>query len=330
MGNAFSGLYRKYTFSDSVLDLENTLDLKKICHYSSANGLLGIVQDKKEEYEKLHFWFTRSDCLNDISEGKDVKRIYDNVCKKLLEEKQIYPDFYELIKNVSFSPSSYIIDYNIEPCGNFVVDSVIDCIECQTFICSFSYNFDSLDMWRYYSKDNGGYALQFATFMFCSLDNPHKLFGAIRSFPVIYDTNEKEKMLAETIKDAYSAYISEENPGRDDLVIKFIRNMLQNYQFQFKHECYSTEKEYRFVYYRPITKPDNCLDSYPPIKYRNQNGVIIPYVDLTIEKGYSEIKKVKVSPYITNPIAVSTTKEYLEHCGFKCSVVQSQLPTRNI
>ena len=66
----------------------------------------------------------------------------------------------------------------------------------------------------------------------------------------------------------------------------------------------------------------------PNIKFRTQNGMPIPYIDLIVEKGSSYLKEVLISPFIENDNALATTSDYLTQCGFNCVIRRSELPVR--
>ena len=100
------------------------------------------------------------------------------------------------------------------------------------------------------------------------------------------------------------------------------------FQFQFKHECYSSEQEYRFVFYLPYSKPVHLENKMPNVKFRTQNGMPIPYIDLTVENGSSYLKEVLISPFIENESLLATTNDYLAECGFNCTTRKSELPVR--
>ena len=69
----FQDLYRKHCSE------ETTTRFLELWHYTSADGLLGILRNEKSEHGKLHFWFTRSDCLNDTSEGTHILFLFRQV-----------------------------------------------------------------------------------------------------------------------------------------------------------------------------------------------------------------------------------------------------------
>lgn len=326
----FGDLYMKYDSDDS------TVPFCSLWHYTSADGLMGIVRDKPGEHKKLHFWFSRSDCLNDTSEGTHILSLFREVCSELHKKNDISQPFYEAIKDVEI-PDSQFINYPIPPSEGFIHESVLDVAPCHAYICSFSMKEDSLDMWRYYSKGNGGYALKCYAGLFADREEyefsdfeADAMFCSIRSYKVIYDNEEKKRILRSIITDTHSAYSNAEDKEDDkcEAANAFIQRALQIFQFQFKHECYSSEQEYRFVIFVPYVKPEMLQNELPSIRFRNSNGALIPYIDLTLCDGDTFLEEVKISPYIESESVLATTSDYLRQCGFDCKVELSKLPVR--
>lgn len=78
-----------------------------IYHYTSPQGLLGILENKQ-----VVFWFSRYDCMNDISEGKNVLEVYNEVCEELTNEKKMDNDFVKAIKDIEIDDRELFITYN--------------------------------------------------------------------------------------------------------------------------------------------------------------------------------------------------------------------------
>lgn len=326
----FRDLHKKYQFDDNVFHFS------PLWHYTSADGLVGIIRDVPTEHGRLHFWFTRSDCLNDTSEGTHILVMFRKVCVDLLRQGYISQEFYDCIISCSISYHQ-LINYPLPPSDDGTHNSILDCAPCHAYICSFSQKEDSLDMWRYYSKGNGGYGLQLNPFMFDSYRDyeyseydENAIFVKMCSYKVIYDDNEKIKMLNKIISDTFTAYQNENmsESEKADNAKHFIQFALKNFQFQFKHPCYASEHEYRFVVYLPYSKPGYLKNELPTVRYRVQNGMVVPYIDLVVENGTDYLKEVLISPYIENQNVLATTNDYLEHCGFYCKTRLSQLPVR--
>ncbi len=328
--NNFQDLYRKHC-SD-----ETNTHFLQLWHYTSADGLLGIIRNEPNEQGKLHFWFTRSDCLNDTSEGTHILRLFRQVCIELLQQNTITPSFYEAIKDSEISNHQFV-NFPIPSREEFTHESILDCVPCHAYICSFSLKEDSLDMWRYYSKGNGGYGLKCYSLLFDELkDYEHSdyqkdaMFSLVRSYRVIYNDDEKKQILRDIIIDTSSVYEKSDKCESDKAqeAKGFIQYTLKIFQFQFKHECYSSEQEYRFVFYLPYSKPELLENKMPNVKFRTQNGMPIPYIDLTVENGDSYLDEVLISPFVENQNALATTSDYLIQCGFNCKVRRSELPVR--
>ncbi len=326
----FRDLYKKYQFN------EESSIFSPLWHYTSADGLVGIIRDIPAEHGRLHFWFTRSDCLNDTSEGTHIMDLFLQICGDLLKQGNISQDFYDSIKSCNIS-AHQLINYPLPMSEDGAHNSMIDCVPCHAYICSFSLKEDSLDMWRYYSKGNGGYGLKLNPFMFDSYKDykysdydENAIFIKICSYKVIYDDSEKNEMLNTIILDTFAAYQNENisEAEKADNAKHFIQFALKNFQFQFKHQCYSSEQEYRFVVYLPYSKPVSLKNELPSVKYRVQNGMVVPYIDLVVENGASYLMGILISPYIENQNALATTSDYLEHCEFYCETRLSKLPVR--
>ena len=261
----FKDLYQKHCYNEMHTEFLN------LWHYTSADGLVGIIRNEPDEYGNLHFWFTRSDCLNDTSEGNHILRLFSKVCSELLQQKGISQSFYEVIHKAEI-PDSQFVNFPIPPREEFVHESVLDCVPCHAFICSFSLKEDSLDMWRYYSKGNGGYGLKCYSLLFekykeyeYSDYQEEAIFSLIKSYKVIYKDSEKLQILKDIIVDAFSAYQNSDQSENDknQAAKGFIQYALKTFQFQFKHECYSSEQEYRFVFYLPDKKPERLKNEMP-------------------------------------------------------------------
>ena len=326
----FNDLYRKHCSE------ELHTRFFELWHYTSADGLLGIIRNEPNEIGKLHFWFTRSDCLNDTSEGTHILLLFREVCSELIQKNIITQSFYDVIKNAEI-PNHQFVNFPIPARENFTHESMLDCVPCHAYICSFSLKRDSLDMWRYYSKGNGGYGLKCYSFLFENYKEyeysdyqEDAMFSLIRSYRVIYNDEEKKKILKDIVSDTFSVYENLDKSENDKYqeAKKFIQYALKIFQFRFKHECYSSEQEYRFVFYLPYNKPEKLENKMPSVKYRSQNGMPIPYIDLTVEKGTSYLNEVLISPFIENDSVIATTSDYLIHCGFNCTVRKSDLPVR--
>ena len=310
------------------------VNIHKLWHYTSANGLMGIVRNTPEERGNLHFWFTRSDCLNDTSEGYHILDLYKNMLEDLLKNKEINKSFFDSVKDAEIS-NYQLINFPVPSKDGCLYESMIDSAPCHAYICCFSLKEDSLDMWRYYSKGDGGYGLGLYSYAFFEFEeyqygnyNENDMFSCMSSFKVIYKDSEKRKILKEIIIDTYSAYQNSDSDEKEEKSKKFIQYALKTLQYRFKHECYSSEQEFRFVFYLPYSKPKDLKNKLPEVKYRNQNGILVPYIEIVLKDASSILNEVWISPFVGNMGVLDTTSEYLSQCGFSCKIKLSRLPVR--
>lgn len=95
-----------------------------VYHYTSSNGVLGIINSSKLFCTNINF-------LNDPTELKYYKEVLKEVFKVTPECNKIY----SLLYNQSYEQNV------LNPFQNYIV--------------SFSANNDSLSMWNYYANGNG-------------------------------------------------------------------------------------------------------------------------------------------------------------------------------
>lgn len=315
--------------------LEDDQDVFDLWHYTDINGLMGVIRDEDDEHGNLHFWFTRSDYLNDTSEGNHTELLYAEKCKELCEEESISPEFYDAIKDIKI-PHDQVLNYPV-PSKDKAKESRRESVPCHAYICSFSLKEDSLDMWRYYSAANSGYGLKCSSDLFSDYQkymlsdyDEDAIYCPIKAYKVVYDDEKKAQLLRDIITDAYSLFCNFDEPVDQKIfdISNFIKNKLKIFQFQFKHQCYSSEQEFRFVAYVPFEKPAELKNDVPEIEYRAQNGILVPHIDLVVKNGDDMLQEIYISPFLKDDSAVSTMQDYLKKCGVDCEVHKSELPVR--
>ena len=301
-------------------------------HYTDCNGLLGVIRK-----QALTFRFTRSDCLNDISEGKDIEKYYSIVCESLLKDNRISKSFYNAIKDIKPTGDRFFVYPSPSETGNdsgkkMAITSA-SYGKCETYICCFSIAQDSLEMWRYYSQKDG-YALGILTLGFENLHgepfedfNEDRLYDYVRFAKVMYGEQEKKDQLKKIILECYNHVASGEMETSSSA--RYITIGINQLQYIFKDSCFSNEQEYRLIYYRPIEKPKRMKQNLPEIKYRNKQGVVVPYVEINFSDRELKLSQLCISPFLKKTNAFDLSTEFLSKNGFKnCQVYQSDLPVR--
>lgn len=310
---------------------DNEFIIDPLWHYTNADGLVGIFGSGNNP-ENLTFWFSRSDCLNDSSEGTHILILVNEILLKMKEKGEISDVFYQFAKDISLRNDRFIY-FPIPSKTENEYNSIIDFGACRAYICCFSLKSDSLDMWRYYSKENGGYSLKLYPELFSEYKNnytfnPDKYFLELTSYRVIYDDCEKEKIIKDIIKNAFSAFQSSSIPDNEKhKVINFLSYAFSMLKFKFKHSCFASEQEYRFIAFLPEEKPKKLENELMPVKFRARNGILVPYLELQANKGC--LAEIKLSPFLHDENAISTMEHFLlQHKAEHVNVTRSELPVR--
>lgn len=296
-----------------------------IYHYSSPQGLLGILQD-----ECLKLWFSQYDSLNDTSEGIHVVEVYRDVCKHLLDEKKISDFFYQEICDVTPSLNGVFFHVNRDLVSSdepVNLSNYCSIGKEQKYICCFSKDPDSLPMWNYYSK-NGRYEgynieVSFESILHGELSDFNRNGYLFDLFTVIYDNQEKKHIIQDAIERLYSYFKTQ----HDEIVIVKIKRTLAEFlkhlSLKFKNSCFIHENEVRAI----LTIPQ---DNNPfPIKYREKAGYIIPYIEFKLPKKI--ISGITVGPLINGAMATENIKKFIEYRGYSIcpeNIRSSSIPIR--
>lgn len=305
-----------------------------IYHYTKGENIPKIL---KSDDKKVHLWFTRSDCLNDSSEGDELYRIIDMVLNDKIKNGTLNYSLYNAIKeqyNATKDSATFLYENGSDIDGRAVYSSLST--ECYAFICSFSNDDDSLDLWRYYSKGDVGYALGFDRSLMeenikrDEFETNYSTRYVYKPYfiDVVYDDKEKVKIIDSIIKECLDLKSSNNS---DENFAKLFCIEANKKRFVFKHSSFSNEKEIRCVLNIPADRKllnRKEIDTFQ-IKYRSQNGEIIPYLE--IEFDSSSFRNVRISP-LASDFAVRLMKEYYndfcERNSAENHVKKSTLPLR--
>lgn len=231
-----------------------------ICHYTNAEGLLGIVANKV-------FWASKSTFTNDPSEIRFAAELIE----ELVNRRSLKPAFKDALSGETGAIMAY--------------DDI--------YVLSFSKNPDVLSMWNRYSK-GGGYSLCFDSQMMedqISAKYAEILRGR---FEVIYDREAQENELSADLE----ILITEYNQG-NFLLGKVpntkISNAVLRMLFMPKHECYGDEQEVRYIFTIPnqLGSSSNMFKDWT--QFRTRSGEIVPYIEIKFDPT-NILKKVYLSP----------------------------------
>jgi hypothetical protein len=297
-----------------------------IYHYTSPDGLLGIVKDKG-----VNLRFTRYDCVNDLSEGRDVVRCYSLACRELFDEGVIGSNFYDAVHDIELDISA-VMSFNINKRLSLSgresdIGEENMPLRCEAYICCFSRNGDSLPMWNYYSKKgvNQGYNVGFDS----GLTERENIILENESInmemvSVIYNDDEKINDIKRIIEAVYKKYGSEPDCVNCRLLIS---DELKKRMFRFKSQFFAHEQEIRLVLYVPVEFPEDFSETERlRIKYTSQNGYLIPYVDILYEKEL--LSRITVGPLLEKDISIRTLETIKTNYSYGYEIITSSVPIR--
>ena len=301
--------------------------MELLYHYTNIDGLQGIL-GSHDDNDDVKLWFTNARYLNDVSEGEELDRIYKKVCMEMKNCGEISEEEYKEISDIRFNKKIIIYTLLDDETGEDI--TYIDYEQTTVYICCFCRNGDSLNMWRYYTKNNTGCAI-------CFIDDRLKRYkegeqfvskdttiGKFEVCHVTYDDAEKEEIVRSGIREIMRKF-DEMQVSRADNLKKAIAHELSQYEFKFKHECFSSEEEVRAIYYVPNNNNDLPEKRKNKIKYRSTQGLIVPYIEINFPREV--MREVCIAPNASEE-AVASIKNYLETENYNVPVKQSKLPVR--
>ena len=314
--------------SDEFMNLYKMCSVKQkqIYHYTSPEGLYGILIDK--DYPVLRF--TQYDCVNDMTERKDIISFFKTYCDEKVEAGLMDVDFAEMVESIKCNDScvvshEFVEEFDFGDGEKVTANSRLEQKECYTYICCFSENSDMLPMWNYYTKSNKyeGYSICFEKDCFSHGIGHNKGFS-ISLDKVIYDDETKRKIADTLLLNASKEYINLSGKEKANLK-KWIEHFMNRFQFVFKNSAFAHEKEIRATLRVPISFAENEILSKR--KYKVSNGIFIPYVEYKVP-DYRRVS-ITVAPTIKEDIAVKNLTDMLIDHGYKnVRILRSKVPIR--
>ena len=288
-------------------------------HYTSEQGVLGIFQK-----DKIVLQLTKADCMNDVSEGKEIFNYLEKVCKDLLSQKILnegqYSDILAIKDNFSTTlPVAYFLSgikkSSIDGEDNEeITDSYTSRFRsCDIYLMSFSKKNDLLPMWNYYATyGKQGYSIHFNGDQLSLLHEKKECYTEI--VEVIYKDFQKYDIVKNIILSALS---------QPDYLTR-IQDNLASYQYLFKNEAFEYEQEIRYLVGIPQKTEQKTFD----IKFKTKNGSIIPYIELEFDNSRSFIVTgVTIGPFADVDLVQKNLQFYLEHQNHIASI---NIDTTNI
>jgi hypothetical protein len=300
---------------DNFIDQFKTYN--SIYHYTSTNSFKAILDNR-------NIWMTDYLHLNDSSEIKNGLDIF-----KSCLDKYSKTSFYKYILKTDYQRSLI----NLFP--TFIY---------RTFVFSFSEIKDSKTQWSEYGDNYKGISIGFDTKKIfynlmgreykVELVNNNKISGYNEKLlfgKIIYNENIKKKIFEEyfekiiPITESIKASTGK-NQEFEGIFTDIFCLMIKIFPL-FKNERFQDENEYRLIVQCPYREMMKTIAKVNEIKYRIDNGILVPYFDYYIDDLYNYITDVVVGPKYDDKLPEITIKEYCESLGIaNVKIEKSSIP----
>jgi hypothetical protein len=265
------------------------LPLRTLYHYTTQQGLLGIIDSKSIWASVVHF-------LNDATEFRAALEVVAA----------------ELRTRVAELDSR---EGNAR--GEAILRELTALEETNVFVLSLTEEDDDLSQWRAYGGKHSGFALGF------DIDKLHEL-ASEHSFSLeccLYDS-PAQGLLAATIVDEAMAWLSAGDRMDHRRRREFRRTMVRMAPL-FKDYSFADEREWRLVSAsHPLTMANIGFHAGP-------STIVPHYrLPLFVTSGSSPLSSVTVGPTPHLDLAMQSARALLQARGFDIPVYESRIPLR--
>lgn len=268
-----------------------------VYHYTSAEGLYGILQSNT-------VWAADCRFLNDTSESQVGVNKAKDVCRTRRFSRRTggLTEFYRKL-------SGTLRREYPEP----------------NFIFSLSERADDLTQWRTYANDGLGFTVGFSSAKL--LENSQDNNGEFEFSKVLYVSREQERIL-KSLFDAFEEYI-ETNKGTDfEAAAITLDWLIFNFSTLFKHSSFRSEKEWRVNTYNLVNEVDERSQS---VRVRAKDGRLIPYIPLNLGKFAKDklpISRIGIGPSFKDPTIRYAVEKLCAQSRFEVDIYNADSPYR--
>ena len=288
----------------------------KLYHYTTADGIRGIVENRE-------FMATKSDFLNDKLEFQYAVEVMERLMEKYIVNEDLRRQFSAKLKA------------EIDRIGiSTAADSIVDEDEMSFYVVAFSKQQNNSLLWAEFT-DFRGYCLEF-DYEKIVAGFQHRVF---LHGTVIYDEEEQMNGLLESLlscihslvekgaKDLQGFFEEDAVPSEESLdqLVDAMAVVCSVYAMFFKKSYFAGEEEYRFIF--PPLHREKGKDKP---QFRLLDQIFLPYimVELEAEQKDLPLQSVMVGAKNNSDIAVRGMKYFLKTQGLDIPVLLSDIPLR--
>ncbi len=291
-------------YNEHVFNIHQAKETDMLYHYTSPNGLMGII-------DTTSLWFSDSDFLNDESESYYFRDLFND-----LDETNFIN--IDNKKRESFARKAWIIAgfHSVSLGYNRMM---LDKTREYRFVLSLSLDADNISLWNYYTKNPGnvGYCIGF---------NGHQLLESIgadyRLFhgKVIYGKRKQKQLIRKLMTDYWNIYSELKYKYQREYLFSRMEQNIVLYSIFMKNSAFACENEYRIA----IMTTDAQLLSRR--KFREVKGAFVPYLSCSFDKN--SIKTIGISPTHKGIFVKKSLQEYSDFNDINVEIYNSEIPLR--
>lgn len=288
----------------------------KLYHYTTAEGICGIVENRE-------FVATKSDFLNDKMEFQYAVEVMERLIERYIVNTDLRMQFSAKLKA------------EIDRIGIISSDhAALDEDEMSFYVVAFSKQNNNSLLWAEFT-DFRGYCLEF---------DYEKIVEGFRHRvflhgTVIYDEEEQMNGLLESLlscihslvekgaKDLQGFFEEDAIPSEESLnqLVDAMAVVCSVYTMFFKKSYFAGEEEYRFIF-----PPLHYEKGQDRPQFRLLDQIFLPYIMVELEAEQQELplQSVMVGAKNNSDIAVRGMKYFLKTQGLDIPVLLSDIPLR--
>jgi hypothetical protein len=267
-----------------------------LCHYTSGQGLLGILQNRE-------VWSTHISYLNDHTES----RLAFDMARSLLER------IFALRALSGRAP---------ELCARLLGDMVPERADpgMARYVTSFTEQWDDLSQWRGYTTPGDGYSVAFDAEVLESAARARGwrlemcLYGGLAEARIT-------PLLMQVFNDHLAGRWSADADPLDSAVT-WLNGRLVDLAPLVKHDAFSAEQEWRLI---SPPMPDFSSD----VQFRVGRSFLVPYLPFQYSRpGEPSVMHVNVGPGPNAELALRSVLRVLSLSGHRCGAGVASAPYR--
>jgi len=287
---------------------------EQLFHYTSMQGLLGIIETKK-------IWATNLAYLNDKTEFVHARDMFISALSSLREE----------IESKEPQPAVGLYDSYLKKQKNrnpkvLFLERIIKVLEFSEkgypfYICSFSQEPDQLSQWRGYCQNTYGFSIGF-NYSKLKENADRNNFTLIKC---IYDKEEQNNIIDKFIEKQIKPELDNFTESNStELIVKIMMNIIEVLPV-LKNKSFEEEQEWRLIC--PVDGISRNL-----IKHRQGKTLLIPYYEfeLTNESEELPIDSIIIGPTPNQDESKISVSLLVKQQIRKINIALSEIPYREM